>query len=78
MEKKTFIALCACVVSGISLFIQENFKAMFFNTLDQIVQTISINPTEKFSINISNLTIGYYYITMPSMNVEPIKYIKIN
>jgi len=78
MEKKTFIALCACVLSGISLFSQENFKVMFYNLLRQIIKTICINQSVTLSIDIINVTKGIYYIKTPNLNVEPIKYVKIN
>jgi len=78
MEKKTFIALCVCVLSGISLFSQENFKVMFYNLLRQIIKTICINQSITLSIDIINVTKGIYYIKTPNLNVEPIKYVKIN
>ena len=78
MKKNPFIVLFACVVSGISLFSQENFKVMFYNLLRQIIKTICINQSVTFSIDIINVTKGIYYIKTPNLNVEPIKYVKIN
>jgi len=78
MKKNPFIVLFACVVSGISLFSQENFKVMFYNLLEQILNTFYINQSVNLSIDIMNLTKGIYYIKTPYLNVEPIKLFKIN
>ena len=78
MKKNPFIVLFTCVVSGISLFSQENFKVMFYNLLEQILNTFYINQSVNLSIDIMNLTKGIYYIKTLYLNVEPIKLFKIN
>ena len=53
-------------------------KLNIFNTLGQLIQTIPIGNSEILTIDVSMLSKGLYYITIPNMNVEPLKFIKIN
>ena len=56
----------------------NNRSLNFYNTLGQIVKTINTDHSTFLTINLSNLTSGIYYIASPSMNVEPLKFVKIN
>jgi len=49
-----------------------------YNSLGQLVKIVFLEQTETISVNISNLSSGIYYITVPSMNVEPLKFVKVN
>ncbi|WP_452220416.1 T9SS type A sorting domain-containing protein [Lacinutrix salivirga] len=48
-----------------------------YNTLGQLVLSSSVK-NEEVIVNTSSLSNGIYYITIPSMNVEPLKFVKLN
>lgn len=55
-----------------------NKKLNIFNTLGQLVKTIPLNNTETHTIDVSNLSNGLYYITIPNLSIEPLKFVKVN
>jgi len=55
-----------------------NKKPNIFNALGPLVKTIPINNTEMLTKNVSNLYKGLYYMTIPNLNVEPLKFVKVN
>lgn len=55
-----------------------NKKPNIFNTLGLLVKKIPINNTEMLNSNVSNLYKGLYYMTIPNLNVEPLKFVKVN
>lgn len=57
---------------------QQTKKLNIFNTLGQIVKTVTITSTNVISINVSYLNSGMYYITLPNTNVQPLKFVKTN
>jgi len=55
-----------------------NKKPNIFNSLGLLVKTIPINNIEILNKNVSNLYKGLYYMTIPNLNVEPLKFVKVN
>jgi hypothetical protein len=55
-----------------------NKKPNIFNHLGLFVKTIPLNNSEIRRINVSNLYKGLYYRTIPNLNVEPLKFVKVN
>lgn len=54
-----------------------NQTITIYNALGQIVDNVTIKK-ENVIINTASLSNGIYYITIPSMNVEPLKFVKLN
>ena len=52
-------------------------KLEIFNTLGQLIQTINLEHSEDIITDVSNLSSGIYYITVPQLNVEPLKFVKV-
>jgi len=53
-------------------------KLNIFNTLGQLVMTITVDNTETHYVDVSLLSDGLYYITTPNLYVEPLKFVKVN
>lgn len=49
-----------------------------YNSLGQLVKTISLKNSIYINKDISNLSRGIYYIATPSLNFEPLKFIKVD
>ncbi|WP_452227804.1 MULTISPECIES: hypothetical protein [unclassified Lacinutrix] len=55
-----------------------NKKPNIFNTLGPVVKTIPLNNTEMHHMNVSNIYKGLYYMTRPNLNLESLKFVKVN
>ena len=53
-------------------------KIRIYNTLGQVVKTVPLGSTKNISLDVSYLSNGLYYISIPSLNVQPLKFVKIN
>ena len=53
-------------------------KLHIYNILEQLVMPIPLNEESNLYIDMSDLRSGIYYIATPSMNVKPLKFIKIH
>jgi hypothetical protein len=51
-------------------------KLYIFNTLGQVVIVIPLDSSNLLSIDVSGLNSGMYYLSIPNMNVQPLKFIK--
>ncbi|GGG43586.1 T9SS type A sorting domain-containing protein [Bizionia arctica] len=51
-------------------------KLYIFNTLGQIVKVIPLETSNNLRIDVSGLNSGMYYLSIPNMNVQPLKFIK--
>jgi hypothetical protein len=51
-------------------------KLYIFNTLGQVVIVIPLDSSKLLSIDVSGLNSGMYYLSIPNMNVQPLKFIK--
>jgi len=49
-----------------------------YNVLGQLVKIVPIEQSEYLTIDTSTLTTGIYYIVAPIVNVEPLKFVKVN
>ncbi len=49
-----------------------------YNTLGQLIKTVSINENEEVIINTSSFLNGMYYVTLNGVNVKPLKFLKVN
>lgn len=49
-----------------------------YNTLGQVVKTITLKNSIYINENISNLSHGMYYIATPNLNMKPLKFIKVD
>ncbi len=57
---------------------QTTIKLNIFNSLGQLVKSLNVRNTNVISTDVSTLSSGIYYITVPNMNVEPLKFVKVN
>ncbi|WGD34231.1 T9SS type A sorting domain-containing protein [Olleya sp. YS] len=48
-----------------------------YNTLGQMVTSISVSD-KTITVDISYLSEGIYYISLPNVNVQPLKFVKVN
>jgi hypothetical protein len=57
---------------------QTTKKLNIFNSLGQLVKILKTDNSENISVDVSDLSSGLYYIAAPNMNVEPLKFVKVN
>ncbi|PWI29062.1 hypothetical protein DI383_12975 [Flavobacteriaceae bacterium LYZ1037] len=53
-------------------------KLNIFNTLGQEVKSVPVGSSNKISMDVSTLSKGIYYLTLPNTNVQPLKFVKTN
>ena len=56
----------------------SNKELNIFNTLGQVVKSLPVANDENHAVDVSRLSKGIYYITTPNLNVEPLKFVKVN
>jgi len=57
---------------------QSAKKLCIYNTLGQVVKTVPLDSSKNMSLDVSYLSNGLYYISIPSIDVQPLKFVKIN
>ncbi|TYA57335.1 T9SS type A sorting domain-containing protein [Formosa maritima] len=57
---------------------QHTKKLNIYSTLGQVVKTVPLGSTNVISLDISYLSNGLYYITLPNTQVKPLKFVKTN
>ncbi|MGB6268353.1 MAG: T9SS type A sorting domain-containing protein [Olleya sp.] len=82
INKPTFEIIGTNIVStsiDIKINIQPTFSTNvnIYNALGQMVTTTPVND-KTINVDISYLSEGIYYISLPDVNVQPLKFVKVN
>ncbi|MEM9678675.1 MAG: T9SS type A sorting domain-containing protein [Bacteroidota bacterium] len=58
-----------------SSFKLHNQTMVIYNTMGQLVKTLNTGTQSEWTVNVSELSSGLYFLAIPSLNINPVKFI---